>query len=392
MRREGRLCYPVWGRFSPRGGRRGRSRALWPPAGATKHGMGGPIGAEQALESRRIPMSARSRRRGDGTGTRARRPRRGRRTHVLICGPARSASLRLMLISPAFLLLDNRHSIPSLLRMSINFEAFLPVSQSELFCNARIKVNPRTGDVLEAMVADRMIFRPSGWEARKGSQKPRKTASAAREVWETEEASCAALERWEAQEAAIKLRGARRAKRQLFETAVCNEFDLMFTLTLAPDKIDRYDYKAAVKRLGQWLDNRVRRRGLRYIGVPELHKDGAVHFHGFCNSDSCLLADSGHTDEEGHTVYHLTDWSLGFTTAVKLYGTYEAACNYISKYVTKQAAGGTIGGRYWYHGGDLKGPVVKLYRVDYHSQPGEEIELLGAGLKIKYLDAGKIRL
>ena len=46
-----------------------------------------------------------------------------------------------------------------------------------------------------------------------------------------------------------------RARKQVFELCACNELDLFFTLTLNKELIDRYDYKAAVRKFGQWADN-----------------------------------------------------------------------------------------------------------------------------------------
>ena len=44
--------------------------------------------------------------------------------------------------------------------------------------------------------------------------------------------------------------------------------------------------------LNRWADNRVRRNGLAYVLVPERHKDGAIHLHGFF-TESVPLLDSG---------------------------------------------------------------------------------------------------
>ena len=106
----------------------------------------------------------------------------------------------------------------------------------------------------------------------------------------------------------------------MYELCACNDFDLFFTLTLNKELIDRYDYKAAVRKFGQWADNHVRRAGLKYVAVPELHKDGAIHFHGLCNSAGAgRLVDSG-KKSRGQTVFYLPSRRLGYTTAIPLYG------------------------------------------------------------------------
>lgn len=257
------------------------------------------------------------------------------------------------------------------------------VSKADGFCNARLKINPRTGEAMEACIASRPLFNPLGLESREKVVRYRPLPG--RELWETEEASGAMGDRWEQVEAEGKRRSAARAKRRLFDIALCNDFDLFFTLTLSPQEIDRYDYGVAVKRLSVWLDNRVRRNGLRYVAVPELHKDGAIHFHGLCNKSAVKLQNSGKRSK-GKTVYNITDWSLGFTTAVRLSGEYGAVCRYISKYVTKQSDCGTIGGRYYFHGGKLQEPVYRYGNADMEGAKGKTITIDEAGLDLLYLD------
>lgn len=240
---------------------------------------------------------------------------------------------------------------------------------SELLFNRRIKINPRNGQIIEDVVASKAIFNPSG--AVRLDERPLRGRSSA------------------ATDADGAQRAARRAKKQLYEYALCNDFDLFFTLTLSPERIDRYDYKAAVRKFGQWADNRVRRKGFRYVAVPELHKDGAIHFHGLCCSNSCKLLDSGHKDK-GHTIYNIADWRLGYTTAMRLYGEPQAAAHYIAKYISKQqGTNGTIGGRYFFHGGRLDKPIEKYYHEEYKEaellQRGKLITIDAAGLSLCYL-------
>lgn len=265
-------------------------------------------------------------------------------------------------------------------------DRLLPVSQEQLYRNTRIKINPRTGEVMEVCIASRPIYKTDKTvEARMGPVKRRKGDLPGRDTWEAEEASAAMGDRWEAQERDGKRRAANRAKRNLFDTAVCNDLDMMITLTLDQAQIDRYDYKAVMRVANRWLDNRVRRRGLRYIMVPELHKDGAIHYHGLVNSEALRLRDSGHKDNAGRHIYNVTDWALGFSTAVMVDDNYGAVCRYVSKYITKQSQGGTIGGRYWYHGGDLRGPSYRYEQRDI-PEGAKAYEIPEAGLTLYYVD------
>lgn len=147
-----------------------------------------------------------------------------------------------------------------------------------------------------------------------------------------------------------------------------NDFDWFVTLTLDPSKVDRYDPAAIMKIANRWLDNMVRRHGLRYILVPELHKDGAFHFHGFFAGDLKAI-DSGHLDPGGHRIYNLPQWTLGYTTAIRIYGEYQAAVWYICKYIGKQNGERPMG-RWYYSGGGLKEPSAELMDVDYQEIKG----------------------
>ena len=135
------------------------------------------------------------------------------------------------------------------------------------------------------------------------------------------------------------------------------------------------------------------RKGLRYVLVPEHHKDGAIHFHGLFNDaldavDSgtmsvpgrkapvCVRSEAHRTALErlgGHTVYNLPGWGWGFSTAIELYGERDAAISYVCKYIGKEMSAGDglgdvlpskIGGRWYYSGGDLQRPVVEWLDVD----------------------------
>lgn len=191
-------------------------------------------------------------------------------------------------------------------------------------------------------------------------------------------------------------RSVRRARARIRELCMANRFDKFVTLTLDASRIDRYDVSAIVRKMGQWADNQVRRHGLKYCLVPELHKDGAVHFHGFLQwPDGGGFVDSGtirlpgkqnkapsrpRTAAQreawlasgGQVVYNVPAWSYGFSTAISLYGDYDAAVGYVAKYIGKgmdvqdmqdtpdAPISGKIGGRWYYSGGELAEPVRVL--------------------------------
>lgn len=265
-------------------------------------------------------------------------------------------------------ILDNGHSIPS--------PALLPFvlpgrkSAAEVYTTCRGKIDPRTGEVVEYVLASRPLFRPDdGLEPLSPKERSEPISG----------------------DSDGKLRAARRAKARLYDLCLYNDFDCFITLTLDDDKVDGYDYKAAVRRLCQWCDNRVRRRGLRYVIVPEEHpSSGRIHFHGLINSSAVQLIDSGHRDGKGRPIYNVPDWGYGFTTAELLDGTYEAVCGYIAKYMTKaecEMARGTLTGRYYYHSHNLREPNYIYFSPPDTAALGHEtkvVEIEGAGLTLRY--------
>ena len=218
------------------------------------------------------------------------------------------------------------------------------------------------GGELDILCSSDAIFYPEGWEPL-GDPGPALPRPKAREKGKVSEGD-------------DMMRSVRRARAQLRRLALSNSFQYFVTLTLDAEKIDRFDGKAITKALSTWCDNMVRRHGLRYVLVPERHKDGAIHFHGFFN-DALEAVDSGTMTAPGwkkprrprsaaqralwaaqgaQPVYNLPAWSLGFTTAIELYGEYPRAVSYVCKYIGKGRE--KIGGRWYYSGGALGRPQV----------------------------------
>jgi len=283
---------------------------------------------------------------------------------------------------PVASILDNRHSIPSENALDLALQEPFPaekttlsdllrISEAEVFTNARMKLDPQTGECISICVASRPIFKADDFlEAR---EKQGKGPS----LGETDG----------------KLRAARRAKSRLYDLCRFNTFTHFITLTLDDSKVDGYDYKAAVRKLCEWCDNRVRRKGFKYVIVPEKHPtSGRIHFHGLVDGTWLKMVNSGHRDGAGRTIYNITDWGYGFTTAVKLDGTYEAVCHYIAKYMTKsevQMAQGTLAGRYYYHSHNLEEPRYIYFNALSTDELGEEVKVIqidGAGLTLRYFN------
>ena len=252
--------------------------------------------------------------------------------------------------------------------------SIIHIPEGDIKTTGKVKIYPDGSQKIYA--ASKPVFHESGWEnsmeklpALPRKQKPKE----------------------ERTEEDIK-RASRRAAAKLRDYALCNDFRWFVTLTLDKTKVDRYDPEQIIKKMRVWLDNRVRRHGLKYLLVPELHKDGAIHFHGFFNDCNIGIADSGtytlpgkkspkkprSTKEKEHfiaiggkLVYNILDWNFGFSTAIELYGNYKAAVSYVVKYVSKAIE--KIGGRWYYSGGALNSPKVVYADLDFR-----ELESAGA--------------
>lgn len=240
---------------------------------------------------------------------------------------------------------------------------FLHETESNVKCHGKLK--RFTDGSWELLAATKPIFGADGWELS--------------DKWDTEKRPQTGKK-----QTADLDRARRRAAASVRDIARCTPFRWFVTLTFSPDKVDRYDPAGLLKTMRSWLDNRVRRKGLAYILVPELHKDGAVHFHGFFNDADICIISSGTYKLDGQKkprkprsnaelekwlaacakpVYNIADWGYGFSTAIEIYGDYNAAIGYCCKYIGKQTD--KIGGRWYYSGGVLGRPQIDFVDVDY---------------------------
>lgn len=241
-----------------------------------------------------------------------------------------------------------------------------------IYHTTRIKTYDYAG-VWEALTASRPIFKEPGWVPHRDHQYvPHRVSGGATAPTDKPAPDPASI-----------ARAVRRAKVALRDYALSTPFQYFVTLTLDPAKVDRYDIDAITRKMQAWCSNQVQRRGLAYVLVPELHKDGAVHFHGFFNgaldavdSGTIVPPEGGKPRKPrskaqredwlangGHVVYNLPAWTLGWTTAMELYGEYSHAVAYVCKYIGKQQGGQEgppqkIGGRWYYSGGKLGKPSV----------------------------------
>lgn len=214
---------------------------------------------------------------------------------------------------------------------------------SDVYHTAKVKTFPDGHQ--EIMAASRAIFKepgfeeicPKNWADNRAKRKP--DAQTKKETADVE-------------------RSKRRARAAVREYGLCNDWQWFVTLTLDPARIERYDANEVLRTLRCWLDNAVRRHGLHYVLVPERHKKGGIHFHGFFGGSDFRAVDSGHRDKGGHVIYNLPDWTWGFSTGIELYGDLASAVGYCCKYISKGEA--KVGGRWYYCGGELRKADIAL--------------------------------
>lgn len=142
-----------------------------------------------------------------------------------------------------------------------------------------------------------------------------------------------------------------RSRARVFELAACNEFQYFGTFTLDEKMRDRFNLADFRKAFAQYVRNLNRSRPaekkIKYLMIPEQHKDGAWHMHG-------LLLGLGEEDlrafnlsekiperikrqiRKGETVYDWTGYRdrFGYFTATAIKNP-EAVSKYITKYLTK---------------------------------------------------------
>ena len=127
-----------------------------------------------------------------------------------------------------------------------------------------------------------------------------------------------------------------RAKNTINDIALANDFRYFFTLTFSP-KFDRFDLYQLLNKFRSHL--RVMRdnsgKSIKYLIVPEQHKDGAWHFHGFFSND---IEPFIYFNDYGYRSIYNMD-SLGFINIDVIQNKLRVS-SYVTKYVTKNMGSG----------------------------------------------------
>jgi hypothetical protein len=157
-----------------------------------------------------------------------------------------------------------------------------------------------------------------------------------------------------------------RTRSLIREYALCNKWDYFFTGTFDPQRCDRWDLKTLQVAIAEFIRTGNARRKyndkepLKYLLIPEPHKNGAWHFHGLLAGlderelriiklrlkcqDYYVDKDTGaklplnmiRLIQDGHELYDWTEWTSRYGWCdVERVKNEKAVAEYVRKYVTK---------------------------------------------------------
>lgn len=169
-----------------------------------------------------------------------------------------------------------------------------------------------------------------------------------------------------------------RTINKIFDYANAMDWDWFITFTFSSEKVDRYDFDSVSKCMSKWLNNMKQRycSEMLYLVVPELHKDGAWHFHGlFKNCEGLNFQEAVNNNKnskfykcslirKGQQVYNALRFKLGFTDCTKIKDS-KRASSYITKYITKDVIIKTPHKRRYWCSKNLTLPKEKILLANY---------------------------
>lgn len=143
-------------------------------------------------------------------------------------------------------------------------------------------------------------------------------------------------------------RSVRRSRMMVSDYILSNDFDMFVTFTFNPKKVNRYDLNACYFKMQSWLSRQQRKSEnmMKYVIVPEKHKDGAIHFHAVMLNYPGLIKKTN-VIQNNRRVYNLTSFRFGFTNMQYLDDDKQKVAAYVCKYITKDMVTVSNRRRYW---------------------------------------------
>lgn len=188
-----------------------------------------------------------------------------------------------------------------------------------------------------------------------------------------------------------------RTKKKIFDLSKCAEWDYMLTITFNPELVDSYDLQCVSKKLREWLKRqKIKSPDLQYLVIPEMHKSGRWHFHGFLSNIGDIPIDFYKKDKNGRMVFHLSKFPYGFNTIISINRDELDKCvNYISKYITKELCQVEKGKKRYFHSNNLGEIIEHKVSVGFkYSSPNKLLKLVdnvcnSKNLKVSFCKTGK---
>lgn len=138
-----------------------------------------------------------------------------------------------------------------------------------------------------------------------------------------------------------------RSKSKILELALCNDFDYFFTGTIDQTKFDRNNLHGYYKSFSEWINNynRNKTKKLKYLFIPEQHKTGEWHIHGFIkgiDKTDLINFDKLHDKiypqkllNKGYFDFEKYRLKFGFCSLGKIKNS-QATSKYMTKYINKE--------------------------------------------------------
>lgn len=138
-----------------------------------------------------------------------------------------------------------------------------------------------------------------------------------------------------------------RSRSMIRDLVLSNDWDYFVTFTMSAKLVrNRYDFSSCLDEVRPWLHQMHRDNSrFRYVLVPELHKDGAIHFHGVVSGITVdhLPPEAKSPRKLGYE-YHWPLWAqrFGYNTVSPILNPIGVGF-YVSKYVTKDLVKTVVG-------------------------------------------------
>jgi hypothetical protein len=178
-----------------------------------------------------------------------------------------------------------------------------------------------------------------------------------------------------------------RSKSRIKEYALCNSWNYFCTLTIDKTKYDRYNLKEYYRDFSKFIRNYNRfcsdEEKVKYILIPEMHKNNAWHMHGLLKG---IREKDIYINENGYLDWNKYKERFGFISLEPIMDI-EKVSSYILKYLTKDISRSVadLGNHLYYSSKGLKTAEL-LFRGKIDLNCEWDYERPDGLCRIKYFD------